>query len=431
MRTLFIVSLALSFGPGCKKDEPPKAPTAAPVTPAAPAPKPASPTSGGVFGKAQPASGVAPVAAPPGEGAPPPEAAPAGCRALVQLATPSGFVAEDGQDPSLVPREAYTVLDIRLGAQNVVKQAPGLVVRSDSQTFALQIQRSEVRGSSGKFQTTDLWDRLVAIDLGSGTSAVWLEARPQASNAAGDLADVDVGTTELTAERLIDVSGIVGPYVGVFLWDTGFAGGVHGYDDTVLATLSAPTGAKVDVAALLGEPLMQSAAREAANLAARRARTGDEGFEASSVKASAFRGIALGVDSLAWPSGLMGEGEEADRKSWAIGLHAHTRVECCSWAENHGYMDISIPVPIPGRLAQLASAPTPGPERLVSAPNGCGAVGLNGGLVLIRAGSEGAASTHQPTGAAPVAILGVTWLDPNDPLDVTKLPAPLIVRPQE
>lgn len=426
---LFFSSAALSPIAGCKKEVPASpAPTAAAVSPAPsvaapPGPVAAPPTDAG-GARSAPGGSAPPVVEPP-------VTAPA-CRALMLLATPSQAPVGEEQAPPLVPPTSYTVLDVTFGDATTVKQAPGLLVREGGRTFSLSIERTEKRGKSGENSFVDTWDRLMAVDLASGKKAVWYEQKADSEGAASAMVEgqdpEEVEPGDFDAQRLIDVIGVVGPVVSFFAQDTGFTGGAHGNDDTSVVAIRAPSGEVQQVSALLPD-LSAAAARHAAIVDKRREVLGeDDGFDPSSITAQTLAAVGIGVDPSVWVAGPLSDAEIADRAALPLGLYAYTRVQCCSWAENHNLLDLSIPVAMPDALAQLTGRTAPGPERLLLAQDGCGAVGLKSGMVLTRKGREGSAAVQQLQGPAPVSLLGVYWIDAKDPIDIAKLPNPLVIR---
>lgn len=425
MKSTFGPALLLSVSvlgssPGCKKSEPapagarsavPVAPTAPPVTTGAP------PTE------------TRPSLALPGmagaKNAPPAPPPPAECRALVMVATPSEAPFEEGKSPPLVPPTSYTTLDIRIGPETSLAQAPGLVVRDGGRTFALQVGRADVKGKEGKIDVADTWDQLDAVDLASGARATWFEERAKSADMAKDMQDDDMGVQGMDAQSLVHVVGIVGPVVSFFHQSTGYAGGAHGYDGTGVVALAAPDGRRVTVDTYAAD-YAAAAATEATRVEAARKASGDEGFEASSVNAEALARSGLGLDPGNWMAGPLTETEVARRAAMPLGLYGYTRIDCCSWAENHNQLDLTIPVAMPDALAEVTGRPSPGPDRLLVAPNGCGAVGLKDGVVLARHGENGAVAKHTLAGPTPVGLIGVYWIPGSDPVDIRKLPAPIV-----
>jgi hypothetical protein len=340
------------------------------------------------------------------------------------LATPSEAPLEEGQDPPLVPPTSYTTLDIRIGPETSLTQAPGLVVRDGGRTFALQVGRAEARGKEGRIDVTDTWDQLDAIDLASGTRTTWFEERAKSAEMAKDMQDEEMGIEGMDAQSLVHIVGIVGPIVSFFHQTTGYAGGAHGYDGTSVVALAASDGRRVKVDAVAPD-YGAAAATEAARVEAARKASGDEGFEATSVTAEALGRSGLGIDPGNWMAGPLTDAEVARRAAMPLGLYGYTRIDCCSWAENHNLLDLTIPVAMPEALVAETGRPAPGPDRLLVAPNGCGAVGVKDGVVLTRSGESGAVATHTLAGPAPVGLIGVYWIAGSDPVDVRKLPAPM------
>ena len=358
----------------------------------------ASPTGGTASATAR--EGVAPegVAAPPGPASKPasaesaPQVAPS-CRALVDLRVLRPGQAGDAE---------YVVADVRIGEPGAPKIAPGILVRDGDRSFGLTLARHEERARNAFATLEAEWDELVATEVPGGKPASWLDERPLV-----ELPDESLGLPDdvgLDGQLTYQVVGVVGPYVGLSVDNQGYAGGAHGYDDSGYTTVRAGAGhaAMLDVLGAAGRAALEQGIRDAGK--GYRDEGGDGDLPELGPKDD---GPGLALLPLCEP----------DNGPCLRGM-----LYCCTWVENHNLLEVTAPL---GELPK-ALRPFATPEKgspMLKAPDGCGAVGVKGDALLVRASAKGPVASL-PLGRGDASLVGVYWLRPDDPLDVTSLPAP-------
>ncbi|MEZ4468999.1 MAG: hypothetical protein R3F43_32355, partial [bacterium] len=228
------------------------------------------------------------------------------CRALVNLA------------PTDVGAPAHVVADVRLDGTPSIRVVPGLAVGQGKQITQIRVVRDGfyAAGMDARFAA------LVALDPATGAETPWLGGRQELEKPTpGD------GGVGWNFDGSMEVAGVFGSHVSVDASTYGYTGGAHDFDDRALTTLSAPKGEAVSLVTWLGADYRVAAT---AAIEAERAKRED-----------------------GWP-----DGPQADDKTLARGtvslkgsqLEVDAAIDCCSWAENHGYFELSVPVPTPPAL---------------------------------------------------------------------------------
>ena len=112
-----------------------------------------------------------------------------------------------------------------------------------------------------------------------------------------------------------------------------------------------------------------------------------------------------------------GRGGPEKKPSGTFGLRAQHWLDCCSWAENHNLhlLDVALPT-VPSTLKPFLTLSAD--NKWIEAPDGCGAVSLEGGSLKVRAGKDGAI---QDLGKQS-AVYGVYWVDAKSTFAVSQLP---------
>jgi tetratricopeptide (TPR) repeat protein len=325
------------------------------------------------------------------------------CRALVNVR----MAGAGGAPPS------YRVVDLRLAERSKALSRSGLVVRAGEQTWALQVvryhEREEAQAEGRTLEVTREWDELDAIDLATRKRATWLSPKPELGLPEADA----VGGNE--GQHFLSVTTVSGDLIGLSVAIGGFAGGAHGYDDSYMTTVRAGSGAKVSPAALVGDAAVAAFQRAIAAEASKH----EADWAAPQVKGlDDLKAVALtwGAEGDAGDAGKGGNGGAGHNG----GPRLTALLGCCTWAENHGMIEISVPLP-DGAAAALGLGARAG--GLHVAPDECGAVGLEGGKLVARLGADGARQAIGVSGGAVGQILGVTWLPAGDSFDPRKVPA--------
>lgn len=323
------------------------------------------------------------------------EAPASACRALINLmGRPSGA---EPADPDVAPE--HFVVDLRIGAEVRAEIGRGLVVRDGAATWALELvdhQRSDT-GPAGTTMERS-WNDLVATRLPDGEPAVWIDGEPE-------LTFPDPGREyPYEGHQFHAVTGVVGPYVSVELSSHGYFGGPHDATSAEYFVVRPPAGERTSLDFLGPEAItaMVSAVAEASEL--RRADQGDS------------------AEDLVPPDDL----EEA-----GLSFDDHGRLQlsavlfCCTWAENHNTLYVDAPLAqVPAPLAPYLSLAEDDRGALVEEPGGCGAVGLGDGSLTVRRGRSGELTPVGPEGSVIhlESLLGVYWIDPEDPFRISQLP---------
>ncbi len=364
----------------------------------------APPSPSGVLGTgAQPAEAPAPRFA-PSEPPPlrilPPEepqerssrtSAPARpCRALLNLK--EGRVADVRMTPQL---------SVRYGEANVVHGADGVA-------YTVYKRRHVARGE---------WEVLFARGPHGGKPIVLLDTDPQLPEAAGAVPEGAKGPGDdwgddsppgFSATHAITVMGIFGDMISLYVERHGYSGGPHGYDDTGFMTVKVPTVTDVRATQLLGEEHLADLRGILKRDATLRV---DEPLDNPPriTSLETLSGIAFSLGSER--AGAEFESDKAQRVeiSGRPDLYIDTMLHCCTWAQNHNALHLTAQLdPIPQALAAYA----PNDGALV-APNGCAQLDLEHAEVDIG-------GRRYPLPDLDDTV-GVTWLKPDDPLDVKQL----------
>ncbi|MCA9525535.1 MAG: hypothetical protein KC549_04450 [Myxococcales bacterium] len=283
------------------------------------------------------------------------------CRALINLA------------PTDAPDARHVVADVRLDGTPSARVVPGLAIGKGKAITQLRVVRDGgyAPGMDARFAA------LVAMDPVTGTETKWLGGRqelerpmPGEQGAAWNF------------DGSMEVAGVFGDAVSVNASTYGYTGGAHDFDDRSLVTVRAPKGEAVNLATWLGADF-----RAAVSVAIETERaTREDG----------------------WP-----DGPQATDKSLGAGmvslkgnqLAVDLAIDCCSWAENHGYHDLTVTVPAPGEARGLV------PDDQGWFEGGCGAfrVDTDGRLFVKR-------DAEQPAAVLPRGrVLGVAWVDADAP----------------
>lgn len=260
----------------------------------------------------------------------------------------------------------HQVADVTLSDPPRVRVVPGLALGSGASVTQLRLVRDGQwsKGLDVRFDT------LVA---GEGkTEKIWLGGRQEMEKPMpGEQA------MPWYADFRLDVVSIVGPRISVHGSGYGFTGGAHDFDSRTPRTLLAPQGTPVDVAAWLGAPYIEAAR---ASIEAER-KTREDGWEGGPQATSE----AL-KDAIVIPQ--------------PMGITVETSIDCCSWAENHNYHDLTVKLPPPADLKGLL------PDADGWFDTGTCAVRVVDGQVHSRQG---------PVAHLPGRVVGVAWIDAAAP----------------
>jgi hypothetical protein len=310
------------------------------------------------------------------------------CRVLVDLSSD-----KDG---------AYWVADINLGAAPTAEVGQGSVLRVGTDTYALQLARTEeiTTGPHGKFSGT--WDDLVLTKIPGGTPATLTDHQIEAV-----LPEEDAAMNEYDTNQTLLLTGLVGPYVSFLGGEGGFTGGAHEFDDSRYSTISIPGGQASELSFFdevkpnLEARLVQEDSRRKAD------------------------GSASEDETLPRPENLKNFGLGLGDEQGTLGLRLLHNLDCCSWAENHNKLALDVPLPkVPGPLQAHLAISSDG--AWVEAPDGCGAVSFREHKLQVRAGKDGASqAVALPGVSSDASPLGFYWIPPADPFKVAQLPKPI------
>ncbi len=321
------------------------------------------------------------------------------CRALINV---TGRPIGPGHADADAEADHF-VVDLRFGAEIRAESARGLVVRDGATTWALELVGHR-RSDTGPAGTTmdRSWNDLVATRLPDGEPAVWIDGEPE-------LTFPDPGRDHpYEGHRIHAVTGVVGPYVSVEQSSHGYFGGPHDSTWAKFFMVSPPAGERTSLDFLGPKAMAAMVAEVRAQSEARRATRGDS------------------EEDLVPPGDLAETGLSFDDQNRLL---LPAVLFCCTWAENHNTLYVYAPLPeVPPPLEShliLSEDPEESDEALVEAPDGCGAVGLSSDLGLaVRRGRSGELAAVGVQGLRAEGLLGVYWLDPEDPFRTSMLPVP-------
>lgn len=310
------------------------------------------------------------------------------CRVLVNA---------EGQ---LAGSAGYMVADVTFGASPAVQLGSGLVARLGAESYAIQKAHfvEVTKGGTGSF--TGEWDEIVLTKLPGGAPVTITKNKPEVV-----LPEEDAGMPEFSTQQTVSFTGLVGPYLSFMGGGYGFTGGAHEFDDARYVTISLPGGEPAsfsflaEVQADLEAQLKKEDER----------RRGELGDDETLPRPTELRNIAFSM-----------RGDEGKQ-----GVRLLHRLECCSWAENHGYLELDVPLSkVPSALQ--AHVALSADAKWIESPDGCGAVAIEGGKLKVRPGKEGAAQEIALPGVSgAISLMGVYWLPADDPFAVSQLPTPI------
>lgn len=308
---------------------------------------------------------------------------PSACRALLSVAV----VPASPCEATWTDCPAYAVADVRLDGAVTVERADGLVGRAGGELFAIDIVRHEARRRR--------WDEVLVVPVARPTDAVVVLSTAPTPDSSAD-GECEGGCAEA---EVLDVTSVVGPYLSFHVDHEGYFGGLHGDDLSYYTTVELPTGRPATWGAIAGSGVVRAARAELARV--NRARRKEELDE-----------LELDFDwkgedtALAWTAG-----EDAGARPF--GPYVRLRVACCTWAENHNLFDLAAPLAPETPVVAEAVRLDPAHPGLFLAPDGCGAVGVRDGKLMVWRRGADALETFAWSGPALRGALGVTWLEPG------------------
>lgn len=296
------------------------------------------------------------------------------CRALVNLA---------------VGTRQHAVAEVRVGARITAARADGLAVVDGDDVYAVLLTRREKVDRAGHGQVRRAWELLDGVAVDGGAPSRWHgypstlpvpeHGQPRAK--------------EFSEENRLEVLAVLGPYVSLLARLQGYAGGDHGYDNSRYALVRAP-GRTVSPELVVDADLK--------TLALERVRT--------------LRPTGQGPR----PEPMKHDFRKSALVQVGPTLSLRTLMPCCTFAENRGLLEVDLPLSPPPRALRPY---LPGPDGLVAAPDGCGAIGWAGGRLLARQGAAGAAEVVALPGSRPRGVLGVAWLPPDSDFSLERFRA--------
>jgi hypothetical protein len=303
------------------------------------------------------------------------------CRALVNLTLPDG--------PG--------VADVKIAATSTLETGRGAYVMvADSQTFAVQLAKFSVTDKNKIGSLIREWDEISITPIPGGTAKIVSKFEPEVV-----LPDADSMAPEFDMQVGLSISSLIGPYLSLSVGASGFTGGAHGYDDSHYVTLKMPDGAAFPLDALKTEAMAEITAKIAKDDEARRAEVGEDAEK-----------LPIPEQFTQWSFALGEEGQP--------GLFANHLLSCCTWVENHNLHELDVQLSkVPSVLQSHLTLSAD--NKWIEAPNGCGAVSIEGNTVKVRAGKDGATQDLGQAGQ----VVGVYWVDEKNAFSAKSLPTPI------
>ncbi len=197
------------------------------------------------------------------------------------------------------------------------------------------------------------------------------------------------------------MTGIVGPYVSVEMSSYGYLGGPHDSTWARFLVVRPPAGERTSLDVLGPQAMAALVAAVGEESELRRSNLGDS------------------EEDLVPPEDLARAGLSFDSQGR---MQLSTVLFCCTWAENHNTLVVDAPLPeVPPPLEPYLTL-SADLEALVEAPDGCAAVGRASGGLVVRRGRSGELETVGLPGFESERLLGVYWLDSEDPFRTSMLP---------
>jgi hypothetical protein len=304
------------------------------------------------------------------------------------------------------------VFDVKIGATSTVEVGEGAHIMVDNgQVFAVQIAQFE---ATQKFKVGSMsrnWEDLVVTTLPGGSAKTVTKNEPKILTPN----EAEGFVHEYSARLYLETFSTIGPYLSVSISENGFTGveGERGYRRERFATLKMPEGTFTSQEVIEREASAQIAAylKEINKDRVQKPENIDE-----------MPYLDMPDNSEGWAYSFQqktGKPDISDKKPTSFGLWAQNWLpDCCSQSPEIAMLSelqiqlLTVPSTLKPFLALSAD------NKWIEAPNGCGAVSLEGGALKVRAGKDGAV---QDLGKQS-AVYGVYWLDEKSTFAVSQLP---------